>query len=128
MAHAGVHVRQADRGKSLAEYWPLICLVAVSALAGLAIGVSGGEFDMLLFMHAFLGVFLLVFALLKLFDLRGFRNGFAIYDLIARRQSAYGYVYPFIELGLALAYLSFAAPEVTYLITIVVFTFSAVGV
>ena len=34
-------------------------------------------------------------------------NGFAMFDLIAKRNSTWGYVYPFIELALGLAYLPF---------------------
>ena len=55
-------------------------------------------------------------------------NGFAMYDLIAKRNSAWGYVYPFIELALGLAYLAFLWPTATYIATIVVFTFGAIGV
>jgi hypothetical protein len=64
-------------------------------------------------MHAYAGVFLIFFALLKIFDLKGFMNGFAIYDLIATRNSAWGYIYPFIELALGLAYLAFLWPTAT---------------
>jgi hypothetical protein len=128
MAQSGVHIRQAGRGRSLSEYWPLAALVIVSGLGALAIGAGFGDRSMRTVMHAYMGVFLIFFALLKLFDLRGFRNGFAMYDLIARQNSAWGYVYPFIELGLGLAYLAFAWPQATYIITIVVFAFGATGV
>ena len=128
MAHAGVHVRQANRGKAIGDYWPLFSLVIVSGLAALAIAKGMNDFSLMMLMHAYMGVFLIFFALLKLFDLRGFRNGFAMYDIIARQNSAWGYVYPFIELGLGLAYLAFAWPTATYILTIVVFTFGALGV
>ena len=39
-----------------------------------------------------------------------------------------GYVYPFVELALGLAYLAFFLPALTYLVTILVFSFGAVGV
>ena len=58
-------------------------------------------------MHAYMGVFLVFFDLLKIFDLEGFMNGFAMYDLIAKRNSTWGYVYPFIELALGLTILHF---------------------
>lgn len=124
----GVHIREAGRGSSLSDYWPLICLVGVAGLGAWA--VASGFFvpSMQSFMHAYMGIFLLIFSLLKLFDLEGFKDGFAMYDLIAKRESAYGYVYPFIELGLALAYLSFLLPGLTYILTIAVFGFGAFGV
>src|SRR6266566_7686100 len=128
MAQAGVHVRQAGRGGSLTDYWPLVSLILVAALAGLAIVAGSGQTAMRGFMHAYMGVFLIFFALLKIFDLEGFKDGFAMYDLVAMRNSVWGYVYPFIELALGLAYLAFLWPGAIYVATIVVFTFGAIGV
>jgi len=128
MANEGVHVREEGRGTSVADYWPLISLVVVAGLAALAIAAGFGTLSMMPLMHAYMGVFLTIFALLKFFDLAGFADGFEMYDLLAKRTKAYGYLYPFIELALALAYFSFFAPVATYLATIVVFVFGAVGV
>lgn len=127
MAEA-LHRREAGRGTRIGDYWPLIALVLGSALSGLAIAAGFGEASMRGFMHGFMGVFLFVFALLKIFDLEGFKDGFAMYDLLAKRHSAYGYVYPFIELALAIAFLSFFMPQVTYIATIIVFGFGTIGV
>lgn len=128
MAQDSYQVREAGRGSSIGDYWPLAALVLVSALAATAL-VSGTARDgMAGWMHFYMGIFLLVFALLKLFDLEGFKDGFAMYDIIAKRSSAYGYVYPFIELGLGLAFLAFIAPTAVYLLTILVFGVGAVGV
>jgi hypothetical protein len=128
MVVSNLHVRDAERGRSLLDYWPLISLVVVSALAAFAIAAGSGKVTMTSVMHAYMGVFLVFFALLKIFDLEGFMNGFAMYDLIAKRNSTWGYVYPFIELALGLAYLAFLWPTATYIATIIVFTFGAVGV
>jgi hypothetical protein len=128
MSQAPVHVRQARRGRSLTDYWPLASLILVSAFAALAIVAGSGQTSMRGFMHAYMGVFLIFFALLKIFDLEGFKDGFAMYDLIAMRSSTWGYVYPFIELALGLAYLAFLWPDVIYVATIIVFVFGAVGV
>src|SRR5207247_5685728 len=68
------------------------------------------------------------FALLKIFDLEGFKDGFAMYDLMAMRNSTWGYVYPFIELALGLGYLAFLWPRAIYVATIIIFIFGAVGV
>jgi hypothetical protein len=51
-----------------------------------------------------------------------------MYDLVAKRIRVYAYLYPFIELGLGLAYLSFFIPILTYLVTIVVMLVGAIGV
>ena len=128
MAESGVHVREEGRGSSIADYWPLISLVVVSGLAAIAIGTGFGMLGMRPVMHAYMGVFLVIFALLKLFDPTGFANGFEMYDLLAKRVRAYGYAYPFIELALGLAFLSFFQPLFTYSATIVVFSFGVLGV
>ncbi|MEM7699829.1 MAG: MauE/DoxX family redox-associated membrane protein, partial [Verrucomicrobiota bacterium] len=79
-------------------------------------------------MHDWMGLFLVVFAMLKLFDLPGFVRGFARYDLLAGKVRGYGFVYPFIELVLGLAFLAHWNPVVVYAATIIVFGFGAVGV
>lgn len=79
-------------------------------------------------MHDFMGLFLAVFAMLKLFDLSGFADGFQMYDLLAKRFRPYALAYPFIELGLALAFLARWQLPVAYGTTIVVLGFGALGV
>ncbi|MDD9909319.1 MAG: hypothetical protein OXR62_06460 [Ahrensia sp.] len=128
MSSGDIYVRQEGRGTTLAEYWPLLALTLVSALAGWAIVAGRADGGMNAFMHGFMGVFLVIFALLKIFSLKGFRRGFTMYDLLAKRVKNYAYVYPFIELALGLAYLAYAAPTATYVATIVVFGFGTLGV
>ncbi|MCB0359057.1 MAG: hypothetical protein KDD44_05465 [Bdellovibrionales bacterium] len=114
------------------RYIPLIATVAIAVLAGLAIAYQGRDEVFLpfsrRFMHSFMGTFLCVFALLKLFDLPGFVAGFSMYDLGAQRDKRYAYAYPFIELTLGLSYLAAIAPTLVYLITIVVMGFGGIGV
>lgn len=128
MSTSEIYVREEGRGKSLGDYWPLFSLVIVSALAGVAIASGQGDVSMAAFMHAFMGVFLIIFALLKIFNLKGFRRGFTMYDLLARQFKNYAFIYPFIELTLGLAYLAFFMPVATYWATIVVFSFGTLGV
>jgi hypothetical protein len=47
---------------------------------------------------------------------------------VAKKFRAYAYLYPFIELGLGLAYLSFSHPVATYIITILVMGVGTIGV
>jgi hypothetical protein len=72
--------------------------------------------------------FFLVFSFFKLLDLKGFASTYAMYDLLAMNLPAYGYIYPFIELGLGLSYLTGLNPFVTNWATIVVMGFSSLGV
>ncbi len=127
MANATFNTRDDSRGESLSDYWPLISLILVALAAGLAItySVNGGVMQG---MHYFMGFFLSVFALLKLFHPDAFADGFEMYDIIAKRTRTYGYIYPFIELALGLAYLSFIAPTATYIATILVMGIGTIGV
>lgn len=59
----------------------------------------------MMFMMDFMGIFFMVFGLLKLVDLKGFVDGFQSYDSIASRFRLYGYIYPFIEIALGGLYL-----------------------
>jgi hypothetical protein len=107
------------------RYWPLLALVMVAALAAAALG---GQKDLPAWMHYFMGFFLCQFAMLKLFHPAGFAEGFQMYDLVAKKYRIYAYLYPFIELALGLAYLSFSTPILTYILTIVIMGLGAIGV
>lgn len=125
---SGHHEREEGRGSHFADYIPLIVLLTLTLLAACARQLAAPGWDWTRWMHDFMGLFLLVFAMLKLFDLPGFADGFEMYDLLASRVRPYGYIYPFIELVLALGYLAAWRPDVVYIATIAVMTFGALGV
>lgn len=79
-------------------------------------------------MNQFMAGFFLVFSAFKLLDLKGFAEGYATYDLLAKQVYAYGYVYPFIELALGILYLGAWFPVPTFIATIVIMGFSSLGV
>lgn len=79
-------------------------------------------------MNTFMAGFFLVFSGFKFLDLPGFAKSYATYDLLASRSRVYGYIYPFLELGLGFAYLTHWMPLLTYLITILLMGFSSLGV
>ncbi len=111
------------------RYQPLIFTVAITALAATALCSKGmlGKVGRSLphpWMHSFMGIFFCLFSLFKLFNVKGFKEGFEKYDLITSKLPIYGYVYPFIELGLGLGYLSYYKPMVTYTLT---FLFMSTG-
>ncbi len=129
MSAQSTHRRTPGRGRSWRDYLPLLALVLVSALVASALKRSYGPgANPIHWMHDFMGFFLVVFALLKLFDLPGFADGFQMYDLLAKPFRPYAYVYPFIELALGLGYFAFWRPTTVYLATAIVLGFSALGV
>lgn len=103
----------------LRQYYPLILIflyiLSVSLLS---------QHKMITFMAGFF----LVFSGFKLLDLRGFANAYATYDLLAKRWQLYGFIYPFLELGLGFAYLTHWQPRITYGLTILLMGFSSLGV
>lgn len=109
------------------RYRPLWVLVLIAALGAFAL-MRGIQQDLFIWMHFFMGLLLCQFAMLKLFHPSNFADGFQKYDLIAKRFRGYATAYPYIELGLGLAYLSFIYITTTYLITIIVMGVSAIGV
>jgi hypothetical protein len=124
-----VHRRHRRRDPSLKNYAPLAILVGLAVLSAGAkqidysIPWSGREW-----MLDAMGFFLVTFSMFKLFDLPGFADGFHRYDLLAKRWRGYGFVYPFVELGLGLGYLARWHLPVIYSVTVVVMTFGALGV
>lgn len=116
-------------GKSfLATYRPLLLVFGYLAGVVALVEITAGRFDGMRAMANFMGGFFLAFSFFKLFNLRGFVDAYQTYDVVARPVRAYGYAYPFIELGLGVAYLARLAPVVTNVVTLVVMLVSAVGV
>ena len=79
-------------------------------------------------MRFFMAGFFLVFSFFKLLDINAFADAYSRYDLLAMRWRGWGLIYPFVELGLGMAYLANVNPQATHLVTILVMGFSAVGV
>ncbi len=113
--------------RTFKNYWPLIALILVALLAASALQYHHQK-NIVEWMHYFMGIFLCIFSLLKLFNVRTFADGYQMYDLIAKRSRIYAFCYPFIELALGLSYLAFFMPWLTYLVTIGLMAISAYGV
>ena len=118
----------AKEKKGLVAYSPLFVIVILTCLAAFARQVADGGWDGRIWMHDFMGLFLVVFAMVKLFDLKGFAKGFQKYDLLAGVSRPYAMVYPFLELALGLGYLSQWQPVTVYVATIVLLGFGSLGV
>jgi YHS domain-containing protein len=117
------------KGRTARDYLPLFVVFALSALSSLALQwstSSAGATDA--WMHVFMGLFLVTFSMLKLFDLRGFADGFQMYDLLARPWRPYALAYPFIELSLGLGYLAAWNLSLIHAVTIAVMSFGALGI
>ena len=115
----------------LATYSPLLLIVAY-ILGGsvlVQIGLGGlASISAMDTMRYFMAGFFLVFSFFKLLDINAFADAYSGYDLLARRWRGWGLMYPFVELGLGVAYLANFNPLLTHWVTIIVMGFSAIGV
>lgn len=111
-----------------AKYRPLIVISVLILLMCIAFLFANGSFDADTLMRNFMGLFFVIFSMFKLINIEGFQKGFSMYDILAKKYKAYGYIYPFIELALGLAYLSNTQPIMINLITFIVMTISSIGV
>lgn len=93
--------------------YPLALIVAYLVGIVLVVEWSHGRFHAMHAMRNFMAGFFLTFSFFKLLDLRAFADSYAMYDLLAARSRAYALAYPFLELGLGVAYLLDAFPTPT---------------
>ena len=89
--------------------------------------LSRGQ-DIAVFMQYFMGLFYIVFSFFKLLDYRGFPASFQQYDPIAKRLPFYGWVYPFIETVLGLAFLLSWQVELALWVTVFILGSTTLGV
>ena len=109
-------------------YKPVLLIFVYITGTTWAIQLSNHHIDLMLWMQHFMAGFFLIFSFFKLLDLKGFAESYAMYDVVARRIPAWGYVYAFIELGLGIAYAINTNPFATNLITLIVMLVSIAGV
>ena len=119
--------QEAQKG-FLATYKPLLMIVAFIAGTSLLVQYPYQEFSGMLWMRHFMAGFFIVFSFFKLLNLRGFVDSYAMYDIVAEKWKAWGYIYPFIELALGIAYLTAWNPWITNVTTVIVLGVSTIGV
>ncbi len=112
---------------NIKKFAPLMAIFSFIAAFTLGMQIAHGwslENAMLDFMAAFF----LMFGLFKVVRLRAFAKAYASYDLLGGRSRVYAHVYPFLEVGLGLAY--YARWELTIVnwVALVLMAVSALGV
>ena len=114
-----------------ATYKPLLLIVAYILGASILVQTGLGtavDISAMQTMRYFMAGFFIVFSFFKLLDIPAFAAAYSSYDLLAARWHGWGYVYPFVELALGVAYLINFNPLLTNWVTLVVMGFSALGV
>lgn len=127
-SHAPAGDRPQSPAKNARTYRPLIILLAYLLAVIAAAALAQKQWDWMEAMRLFMGGFFIAFSFFKMLDLSGFADAYRSYDLVAKAVPAYGRVYPFIELGLGLAYLANWEPLLVNGITALVMGISLLGV
>ncbi len=112
----------------LSTYKPLFLIILFITGVSLLTQYPFDVFSWMLFMRHFMAGFFIVFAFFKLLNLQGFANSYAMYDLLAAKWKSWGFIFPFLELVLGIAYLIDWNPQVTGYSTILLLGFSSLGV
>jgi copper chaperone CopZ len=123
------HSELAEQTKGwLATYKPILLIFFYISLVTFLVQLTNHHFNTMQWMQHFMAGFFLVFSFFKLLNLSAFAESYAMYDVVAKRFNAWGFIYAFIELGLGIAYLVNFNPLLTNVITFLVMSISIIGV
>ena len=122
------HSEATEEARSFVDtYKPILLLFGLIALVA-GIAAARAAEPRMAFMQVFMAGFFLSFSFFKLLNVSAFADSYAMYDVVAKRWRGWGYIYPFIELGLGLAFAAGVAPVAVNAITLVVMSVSLIGV
>lgn len=109
--------------RKLLQYKPLLIIVLFTLVLSYI-----HAYNSISFMYGLMGYFFLFLSMFKFFNLNEFVKGFETYDIISKRFKLYGFLYPFIELALGIAYLTNYNLMVVNIITLMIMIISGFGV
>lgn len=109
-------------------YKPLFLIVFFIILISALAQYPSGSFNGWLWMRHFMAGFFIVFSFFKLLNIEGFSSSYRMYDIVAQKWNSWGKIYPFVELGLGIAYLINIHPTITNTTTVIVLGISSIGV
>ena len=124
---------QPEVAKSWAVTYKPILLIfgyvtVISLIAALWTNGISFSFSVITFMRIFMAGFFLTFSFFKMLDLKGFAESYSMYDVVAKKIPAWGYIYAFLELGLGIAFVTNVAPLYVNAFTAVLMSVSLLGV
>jgi copper chaperone CopZ len=126
---AAHHSETLEEAKSWAEtYKPILLIFGYVTAIALVVSWQDSAINFMVFMRIFMAGFFLTFSFFKMLNLKGFAESYAMYDIVAKKFSPWGYIYAFIELGLGLSFALNLSPTVVNWVTLIVMTISILGV
>ncbi|WP_025141712.1 heavy-metal-associated domain-containing protein [Pedobacter jeongneungensis] len=126
---AAHHNETLEEAKSWAEtYKPILLIFGYVTAISLLVSWQNNAINFMAFMRIFMAGFFLTFSFFKMLNLKAFAESYAMYDIVAKKFSAWGYIYAFIELGLGLSFALNLSPVIVNWVTLIVMTISILGV
>ncbi|SFA49228.1 Heavy-metal-associated domain-containing protein [Pedobacter suwonensis] len=123
------HNEMVEEARSWAEtYKPILLIFGYVTAISLVVSWQDNAINFMLFMRIFMTGFFLTFSFFKMLNLKAFAESYAMYDIVAKKFGAWGYIYAFIELGLGLSFALNLSPVVVNWVTLIVMTVSILGV
>lgn len=113
---------------NIATYKPLFLIVSFIIGVNLLAQYPFTEFSWMTWMRHFMAGFFIVFSFFKLLNISGFAQSFAMYDVLAKKWSSWGQIYPFVELSLGIMYLINFNPIITNSASLLVMCLGTIGV
>lgn len=123
------HNENAEQAKGwLATYKPILLIFGYITAISIIAATQNGQFKWMQGMNIFMAGFFLTFSFFKMLDVKGFAESYGMYDVVARKLPLWGFIYPFVELGLGIAYAINFQPIITNIVTLFVMSVSIIGV
>lgn len=123
------HNEVSEQAKNwVSTYKPILLIFLYITAITIIAATHQNTFDWMQAMNVFMAGFFLTFSFFKMLDLKGFAESYSMYDIVAKKVTAWGYMYAFIELALGISYATNFQPLVTNVVTLVVMSISIIGV
>lgn len=126
---AAAYSEKLEETKSWIEtYKPILLIFGYVTAISLVVSWQDGAINFMTFMRIFMAGFFLTFSFFKMLNLKAFAESYSMYDIVAKKFSAWGYIYALIELGLGLSFALNLSPVAVNWVTLIVMTVSILGV
>ena len=123
------HTETVEQAKSwLSTYKPILLIFGYITAISIIAATQQKAFHWVQAMNVFMSGFFLTFSFFKMLDLKAFAESYAMYDIVAKKIKAWGFIYALIELGLGIAYATGFQSLFTNIVTVIVMTISIIGV
>ena len=109
-------------------YKPILLIFGYITTITIIAATHQNTFHWMKAMNIFMAGFFLTFSFFKMLDLKGFTESYSMYDVVAKKIKAWGFIYAFIELALGISYATSFQPLVTNIVTLMVMSISIIGV